>query len=76
MRRHMNLISKVFSADKMNHAQTHGGPRGLHTWRSGKGLGCYQELAYTRHKLHQSRPATNRHRREARRGGQRGGPPP
>ncbi|KAI4974366.1 hypothetical protein ZWY2020_047646 [Hordeum vulgare] len=38
----MNLISKVFSADKMNHAKTQGGPRGLHTWRSGKGLGCYQ----------------------------------
>ncbi|KAI4972493.1 hypothetical protein ZWY2020_003418 [Hordeum vulgare] len=42
LRRQMNLISKVFSADKMNHAKTQGGPRGLHTWRSGKGLGCYQ----------------------------------
>ncbi|KAI4988864.1 hypothetical protein ZWY2020_036181 [Hordeum vulgare] len=42
LRRHMNLISKVFSAHKMNHAKIQGGPRGLHTWRSGKGLGCYQ----------------------------------
>ncbi|KAI4970515.1 hypothetical protein ZWY2020_001429, partial [Hordeum vulgare] len=42
LRRQMNLISKVFSVDKMNHAKTQGGPRGLHTWRSGKGLGCYQ----------------------------------
>ncbi|KAI4990871.1 hypothetical protein ZWY2020_039242, partial [Hordeum vulgare] len=40
--REMNLISKVFTAEKMNHAKTQGGPRGLHNWRSGKGLGCYQ----------------------------------
>ncbi|XP_048548770.1 uncharacterized protein LOC125528334 [Triticum urartu] len=41
-RRQKSLISKVFSAEKMNHAKTQGGPWWLHCWRNGRGLGCYQ----------------------------------
>ena len=37
-----NLISKVFSAEKMNHAKTQAGPPGLHCWQNSRGLGCYQ----------------------------------
>ena len=32
------LISKVFSAEKMNHAKTQGGPWWLHCWRNVEGL--------------------------------------
>ncbi|KAF7032277.1 hypothetical protein CFC21_043469 [Triticum aestivum] len=41
-RRKKNLISKVFSAEKMNHAKTQGGSWWLHYWRNGRGFGCYQ----------------------------------
>ncbi|XP_044323174.1 uncharacterized protein [Triticum aestivum] len=41
-RRKKNLISKVFSAEKMNHAKTQGGSWWLHCWRNDRGFECYQ----------------------------------